>query len=137
MTIMSAPLRPPQEEMPTVLVVDDDPDARDLLAFAFRRRGSHVVEAGTFAEAKEALAGVVDAIITDLELPDGSGLELLEGGARERVRVALVLSGHSGTPWVDRSRASGFDGHVTKPCDAIALVDRAYQLLAQNARAKP
>ena len=72
---MSAAAPPAQ-----VLVVDDEPDLRTLYELTLLREGYRVDAAGTLAEAWQQLeAKKFDAVITDMRLPDGQGLELLHG----------------------------------------------------------
>ena len=62
----------------SLLVVDDEPDLRTLYELTLLREGYRVDAAGTLAEAWEQLrAKKFDAVITDMRLPDGLGLELL------------------------------------------------------------
>ncbi|MHC4931179.1 MAG: response regulator [Planctomycetota bacterium] len=63
-----------------ILIVEDDPDQRRVLAMVFRSKGHEVVECGSVAEARRIAA--CDACFVDRRLPDGDGLELarsLEG----------------------------------------------------------
>ena len=63
-----------------VLVVDDEPDLRTLYELTLLREGYRVEAAATLAEAWQQLqAHRFDAVITDMRLPDGLGLELLHG----------------------------------------------------------
>ena len=77
-----------------ILVVDDDADIRLILGAALRRVGGfEVVEAASLAAAvREIAAGVFDAILTDLQLPDGSGAELLAQPAGERLPVFVLTA---------------------------------------------
>ncbi len=63
----------------TVLVVDDEPDLRELMVTEFEMYEAKVFEATNGEEAFELLeAQVVDVIVSDILMPGGSGLELLE-----------------------------------------------------------
>src|SRR5262245_22244319 len=65
--------------MARILLVDDEPSARITLALLLRRRGHEVHEAEGVAPATEALeAQAFDVVITDLWMPDGQGLEVLQ-----------------------------------------------------------
>lgn len=75
----------------TVLVVDDDDDVRSLHRRLLTARGYRVIEAATVAEAMERLAEHPDAIVLDLELPDGSSRTLLDKLAMEREAPPVVL----------------------------------------------
>jgi DNA-binding NtrC family response regulator len=61
----------------SVLLVDDDADARDLLEILLAREGFSVRTAGSVADA--LAAGPVDIVVTDLALPDGSGVDVATG----------------------------------------------------------
>ena len=75
-----------------VIVVDDDEDAADLLAFALPRHGFEVTVAHTLAEAKALMCGEFDALVSDVHLPDGTGFDVLTE-APKRPRVAVIASG--------------------------------------------
>ncbi|HWA40992.1 MAG TPA: response regulator [Gemmatimonadales bacterium] len=65
--------------MPTILVVDDEPDIRNALRRLLVARGFEVVEAGSAAEGvARAATGGVDAILCDIMMPGGSGLEFFD-----------------------------------------------------------
>ena len=72
-----------------LLVVEDEPDQRRLVAGILEAEGYQIHQAGTLSEARDALENQsLDVILSDWQLPDGTGLELLEGlrqrGDRER-----------------------------------------------------
>jgi CheY-like chemotaxis protein len=65
--------------MPNILVIDDEPDIRRALRRLLERKGWEVVEAGAVAEALEVVAkGGVDAVICDIMMPGGSGLDFYD-----------------------------------------------------------
>jgi len=107
---------------PLALVVDDDADIRAALADLARLEGFETMSAGTLAEARDRLAGVTPALlITDLGLPDGSGLDLVAGfGEGPRPEVVLV----TGNATVDSAVAAlrtGVLDYLTKPVDVARL----------------
>lgn len=64
---------------PRALVVDDEPDIRELLAITLGRMQIDVSTAGEQAQAIKALLSErFDLVLTDMRLPDGNGLELVE-----------------------------------------------------------
>ncbi len=75
----------------------------------------------------------VDLIVSDLGLPDGSGLDLL--GALRRICdvPAVALSGYGMEEDVQQSRAAGYDEHLTKPVDFPLLSRVIDRLLAAAA----
>ena len=79
---------PDTDPTPRVLVVDDEPDLRNLYELSLVREGYQILSAGTLAEARALMAGQsFDVLITDMNLPDGQGLELLHDIARAAARA--------------------------------------------------
>ena len=81
---------------PRLLVVDDEPDLRTLYEMTLLREGFSLDSAGTVEDALELLGTRrYDAVITDMRLPDGSGLDILrwleQQGRSER---ALVITAY-------------------------------------------
>ena len=102
-----------------VLVVDDEPDLRTLYELTLLREGYRVDAAGSLAEAWAQLqAKKFDAVITDMRLPDGQGLDLLhrmlEGQRTERCIVMTAYG--SAENAVEALKAGAFD-YLTKPVD--------------------
>src|SRR5262249_8364481 len=119
------PLRP--QDL-TVLVVDDEPDLRDLVDFNLRQAGykTRVADGGGAALAACAAARP-DILILDLNLPDVSGIEVcrsLRAGATTRDLPILMLTARGGE--VDRvvGFEVGADDYVTKPFSVRELVLR-------------
>ena len=81
----------PQASPPArILIIDDEPDLHTLYELTLLRQGYQVEAAGDLLQAREHLkAHRFDAVITDMRLPDGLGLELLReigrASCRERV----------------------------------------------------
>jgi len=108
--------------IPRLLVVDDEPDLRTLYELTLLREGYEVESAGTVEEAwallQERGAGGYQLVITDMRLPDGSGLDLLhridERGQGEK---AVVFTAY-GSPEnaVEALKAGAYD-YLTKPVD--------------------
>ncbi|MFG6448590.1 sigma-54-dependent transcriptional regulator [Roseateles sp. BYS180W] len=102
-----------------VLVIDDEPDLRALYELTLLREGYVVDTAEDVAEALSLLESQrYEAVITDMRLPDGSGLDVLtwldEQGRPER---ALVITAHgSAENAVEALKAGAYD-YLTKPVD--------------------
>ncbi len=116
----------------TVLVVDDDPGALLLLRTVFEEHGWRVIQA---ANGREALAahsrhGGVDLIVSDLDMPVMSGLEMCRslegGGAKTRV---LIVSGMELDPDEVDDVASSAAGFFRKPFRPTDLMETALGLV--------
>jgi two-component system response regulator PilR (NtrC family) len=102
-----------------VLVVDDEPDLRTLYELTLLREGYRVEAAGTLGEARELLEQRrFDAVITDMRLPDGVGLELVQRMvAQQRPERCVVMTAYgSAESAVEALKAGAFD-YLTKPVD--------------------
>jgi two-component system response regulator PilR (NtrC family) len=100
-----------------VLVVDDEPDIRELLELTLVRMGLGVSSVGTIAEAKERLKSArFDLCLTDMRLADGEGLELVRhiGTLPADLPVAVITAYGSAENAVAALKAGAFD-YVSKP----------------------
>ena len=100
-----------------VLVVDDEPDIRELLELTLVRMGLDVASVGTIAEAKERLRqDRYDLCLTDMRLADGEGLDLVRhiAGHAADVPVAVITAYGSAENAVAALKAGAFD-YVSKP----------------------
>ena len=100
-----------------VLVVDDEPDIRELLELTLVRMGLDVATVGTIAEAKEKLReDRYDLCLTDMRLSDGEGLDLVRhiAGHAAEVPVAVITAYGSAENAVAALKAGAFD-YVSKP----------------------
>ena len=105
-----------------VLLVEDHEDTRIVLQRLISRAGHTVTTACTVADAREAIArDGFDLLLSDLGLPDGSGLEVI-AALREKSDIpAVAMSGYGMEADLARTRAAGFIEHIIKPVDADAL----------------
>jgi DNA-binding NtrC family response regulator len=87
---MTAPAR---NETATIMVVDDDQQVRAIIAEFLSASGHHVLEAGDGQEALRILAGTpgVNLLITDVRMPDMSGLELADAATRQHAGLRVIL----------------------------------------------
>lgn len=102
-----------------ILVIDDEPDLRTLYELTLLREGYQVEAAADLAQARAQLQQRrFDAVITDMRLPDGLGLELLrEMVVQHRPERCVVITAHgSAENAVDALKAGAFD-YLTKPVD--------------------
>jgi two-component system, chemotaxis family, CheB/CheR fusion protein len=107
-----------------ILLVEDHADTAEAMADLLREMGHEVVVAGSVAgglAAAEGQAGRIDLVLSDLGLPDGTGLDLMtELHGRYGVR-GIALSGYGMEEDVRKSLEAGFDRHLTKPVNLQAL----------------
>lgn len=103
--------------MPRVLVVDDEPDIRELIDLTLCRMGLHAVCVGSVSEAKVVLDAEPFALcLTDMRLPDGEGLAIVEYIAAHHARtpVAVITAYGSAGNAVAALKAGAFD-YLAKP----------------------
>jgi CheY-like chemotaxis protein len=116
-----------------VLVVEDQPDGRDLVARIITERGGRV---STAVSATEAIARFTeeppDLVISDIAMPGMNGYQLLNRlrGLEEGRRVpAIALTPYARAEDRTRSLLAGYQGHVPKPVDPAELLATVASLL--------
>ena len=90
---MSHPSMPPGKK-PRVLVVDDEQGLRDMLTILFRREGYDVTVASSFTAGVEAVDGAptpYELVLTDLLMPDGSGLDVLTRAKQRSAHTEVIV----------------------------------------------
>ena len=116
---MQTPASHSSPQAARILVIDDEPDLRTLYELTLLREGYRVEAAGDLEQAREHLKeGRFDAVITDMRLPDGLGLELLRDLVeQQRSERCVVITAHgSAENAVEALKAGAFD-YLTKPVD--------------------
>lgn len=114
-----------------ILLVEDNEDAAIALAMCLEEYGYVVHHAATCADALRAAdAAAFDAVLTDLGLPDGSGLDI--GRALSPRLPVLALSGYGGEQDLLRTTEAGFSGHLIKPVDPAEVHARLSQVLTHD-----
>jgi two-component system, NtrC family, response regulator PilR len=104
---------------PSVLVIDDEPDLRALYELSLTREGYEVVTADSVAQSLAALdQRSFHAVVSDMQLPDGLGLEVLKFLAQtQRSEKCVVITAHgSAENAVEALKAGAFD-YLSKPVD--------------------
>ena len=103
----------------SLLVVDDEPDLRTLYELTLVREGYAVETAGTVEDAWTLLGErSFSAVITDMRLPDGSGLELLQRlEAAGRAEKAIVITAYGSAQGAVEALKFGAYDYLTKPVD--------------------
>ena len=122
------------------LVVDDDADARDLLAALLEARGVQVRTAASVREGLLVLEHELpDVIVSDLAMPDQDGYDLIRELRRRSAAAgglvpAIAVSAYARAEDSSRSLASGFQIHLTKPIDPNALYSAIERLAILSGR---
>ncbi|MEO6221715.1 MAG: ATP-binding protein [Vicinamibacterales bacterium] len=117
----------------TVLVVDDEPDTREVLACTLENAGATTNTAANVGDALSLLARErIDVLLSDIGMPGEDGYSLIAklGSDRAAIRPRTVIAVTAFTTDQDKRRvlAAGFDHHVSKPVDFDALI----RLIAQT-----
>ncbi len=107
-----------------ILVIEDHDDSRRVTATILRRSGYVVSGAATKAEAlKLCDENQFDILLSDIDLPDGSGIELMrELGSRCKI-IGIAISGYGDQSHLSEARAAGFSAHLLKPVTIDTLLD--------------
>lgn len=104
-----------------ILIVEDDKSTRSVLTRILRKDGHHVEAVGSCAEALRLVRSQpeplpFEAILCDIGLPDGSGLEIVSAVKEHSPGIyAVAVSGYGTADDLLRSREAGFDAHLVKP----------------------
>ena len=116
-----------------ILLVEDHEDTNRSLTNLLRRRGYHVQSALTFQSALELSAKEkFDVLISDLGLPDGNGIDLIQKLA-SKPPLGIALTGFGMEQDIRRSREVGFQHHLVKPID----LNKLDSLIQEGAAALP
>jgi signal transduction histidine kinase/ActR/RegA family two-component response regulator len=117
-----------------VLVVEDHGDTLDLITSVLELEGHDVRPASDVATALEvAERAEFDLLISDLGLPDGTGLHLLrELRRRGRTMPGIALSGYGQEHDLEQSRAAGFSAHLVKPAEPRLLLETMEKVVGQR-----
>ena len=121
-----------------LLIVDDEPDARDLLLYAFSRYGAQVTTASSVRDAVASYRKEKpDLLLSDLGMPFGDGFTLIKEirtleAKSGKYTPAIALSSFARDEDRTRSLAAGFQMHIPKPIDPDELVVAVAKLLEKS-----
>jgi CheY-like chemotaxis protein len=122
-----------------VMIVDDDAEIRDALSFIFRRYGCKVFSA---ASGNEALAlldeNAVDVVVTDINMPNGSGVDLLKAirAKGDPGPMVLLISGFADIS-NDQAVKLGAEALLQKPIDKKKLLKILEERIRKSTGEKP
>jgi PAS domain S-box-containing protein len=118
----------------SVLVVDDEDDARDLLAMILTTAGARVATAASASAALRQLdASQPDVLLADIGMPSSDGYALIHEVREREARSgqhlpSAAITAYAGSVDRDRALAAGFDQHVAKPIDPTAILEAVRSL---------
>ena len=125
-----------------VLLIDDEPDSRDLAGAALTRFGAQVSAVSSSAEAVRVVLSastetLPNVVVSDIGMPVEDGyvfIQQLRSLSPERGgRIpAVTLTGYSTPADVDRALAAGYQLHLSKPIDPVALIEAVAKLSRQQ-----
>jgi len=121
-----------------VLVVDDEPDTRELVTEILKAAGAEVFAAGSTDEAlRRADEGAPDVLVSDLAMPARDGyalLRALHGRGMAGGLVTIALTAHARREDRERALGAGYDAYVTKPVEPAALAALVKELVEKRRR---
>ena len=117
-----------------IMTVDDSTSVRQMVSFTLGDAGYEIVEAvdGKDALAKIGNSTIVDMLITDLNMPNVDGIELIKNvraQQRHKFIPILMLTTESQEAKKQQGKAAGASGWIVKPFSAVQLVDIVRKLL--------
>ena len=123
-----------------VMVVDDEPDTREMLSLMIGQLGAEVCACATSHDAMNLLGEwKPDVIVSDIEMPDEDGYELmrkvrqLEANSGERKVPAIALTAYGRVEDRVRALSAGYQMHIAKPAEPAELAAVIASLAARNA----
>jgi PAS domain S-box-containing protein len=126
----------------SLLVVDDEPDTRELLVAVLEHHGACVTAAACVSEAIAVMKErAPDVIVSDIGMPEADGYDLVRWlraleDERRRRTPAVALTGFARPEDGARASEAGFDAHMAKPVDPVALI-RVIERMAIDRRPPP
>jgi two-component system response regulator PilR (NtrC family) len=120
-----------------ILIVDDEPALREMLEIMLGREGYRVVSAAGFEVAIEAISQAPQpfpVILTDLVMPDGSGLDVLAAAKQRSASTEVILfTAHNTVENAIAAMSAGAFNFVTKPFETSALLAMVRKALEKHA----
>jgi DNA-binding response OmpR family regulator len=104
------------------LIVEDDPTSRDALLRILKMMGFEVEAAPTLREGMLALGRKPAALILDLMLPDGNGMEILRRIRQEKLPIRVAVLTGADRPMVEEANRLQPDALFMKPVDLTRLL---------------
>jgi CheY-like chemotaxis protein len=107
-----------------ILLVEDHLDTKNVMTSMLQRQGHTVLSASTMESALDlGLNHEFDLLVSDIGLPDGSGLDLMRELSTRREIKGIALSGYGREGDRQRSEEAGFREHLVKPVNSRRLTE--------------
>lgn len=124
------------QQTPLVLLVEDDPKARDGYAEFLERGGFRVAQAGSAEAAlEEVSAATPDVVVTDIALPGRDGFSLaadLQAGPHTRGIPIVAMTAYWATDVHERADKAGITSILLKPCQPEHLIAELQRVLQRT-----
>jgi DNA-binding NtrC family response regulator len=123
--VMPAAASPPSDPPRTILVIDDEEKMRDLLSRMLQRAGFSAVTAANGRDALERFRdGHIDAVVTDMVMPEMDGIEVIRAFLAERPGLPIIaVSGvHDWADYLTLATTLGARAGLKKPVRSVDLV---------------
>ncbi|MEM1391830.1 MAG: PAS domain S-box protein, partial [Cyanobacteria bacterium P01_H01_bin.150] len=137
--VNSTELTPEVNQLPSnlnginILVVDDEVDSLELIAFILQREGAIITSATSASIALEIISNSTpDLIISDIGMPEMDGYELIKrirASEKSKSIPAIAVTAYTGEVNQQQAIAAGFQQHISKPIDANKVVDIVMELV--------
>ncbi|MBD2101964.1 ATP-binding protein [Leptolyngbya sp. FACHB-261] len=119
-----------------ILVVDDEADTRELIAFVLEQAGAIVTAVPSAIAVLEVLAqGKPDVLVSDIGMPEMDGYMLMQqirAMSPDNQILAIALTAYAGEFDQRKALAAGFQRHVSKPIEPETLVQTVVNLIARG-----
>lgn len=124
-----------------VLIVDDEPDAREVMAHALQAYGARVTRVASATEAFDVLRQTeIDVLLADVAMPDEDGYSFIRrvrASTDDRIAAvpAAAVTAHASYADREQAFAAGFQRHLAKPVEPVDLASTVDQLARPGAEA--
>jgi DNA-binding NtrC family response regulator len=115
-----------------ILVIDDEPAVRQIMAAHVKQAGYEVDQAATAAEASaKLLRGDVDVALCDIQMPDGNGIDLVKNARSSGIDTTFIMvTAFASTETAIEALRAGAADYITKPLRAEELLHRLAQIVS-------
>jgi len=107
----------------TILVVDDEPDAREIISAMLEQYGADVKSAGSVSQAFDILLhGSPHVLVSDIGMPENDGYDLIRQVRSRGIQIpAVAVTAHAMSEDRLKALSAGYQVHVAKPVDSVEL----------------